>query len=185
MRVFAAIFPPDEVADDLARFVEPVRRGYPELGWTPAPLWHLTLAFFGNITHQDQVLLNDAVAKLVARQRPMRVRVVGGGAFPEPGQAATLWAGVESQDNALHELARELVGSVLHFGWMLDRRSFQAHLTLARARPARDLSSAVAMLSGYRGEPWLVPAVAVVWSRPDDHGEPFYELLGEHPFASG
>ena len=182
MRVFTAIFPPEEAVDHLARRVEPVRRARPELRWMPHPLWHLTLAFFGNITESDSVLLNEAVETFVAERQALRVRLAGAGAFPDPAAGEILWAGVDAPGHALADMSRELIGSVQHFGWILDRRSFRAHVTLARSRPARDLSGAVDQLADYQGQMWTVPSIAVVWSRRGPDGEPLYELSGEHPF---
>jgi 2'-5' RNA ligase len=185
VRVFTAIFPPEDVVDHLAQRVEPVQRAHPELRWTLPPLWHLTLAFFGNITESDSVLLNDAVQTFVAEREALQVRLAGAGAFPEPEAAEILWAGVDAPGHALADMSRELIASVLHFGWLLDRRSFRAHVTLARSRPERDLSAAVEQLADYRGPMWTVPSIAVVWSRRGPDGEPLYELLCEHPFPLG
>ncbi len=185
MRVFTAIFPPDEAVDDLARVVEPVQRSTPELRWTVPALWHLTLAFFGNITQPDSVLLNRAVEGFSEGRSALRVRLAGAGAFPEPAAARTLWAGVDCPDDALGDLSRDLIASVQHFGWMLDRRSFRPHLTLAQTKEPRQLICPVEQLSGYRGPFWSVPSLAVVWSRQSEDGDPYYELLGEHHFAAG
>ena len=185
MRVFTAIFPPEEAVDDLARFVEPVQRAHPDLRWTAPPLWHLTLAYLGNITESDSVLLGQHLTGFVAQRPALRVRLAGAGAFPDPAAAHTLWTGVDGPGTALADLSRELIESVLHFGWILDRRSFQAHVTLARSRADQNLSSAVAQLADYRGPFWNVPSLAVVWSRQSPDGEPYYQLLGEHPFAAG
>jgi len=185
VRVFTAIFPPEGAVDDLARFVEPVQRANPDLRWTAPPLWHLTLAFLGNITESDSVLLNEHLPGFLAQRPPLRVRLAGAGAFPDPAAAHTLWAGMDGPGTALADLSRELIGSVLHFGWILDRRSFQAHVTLARSPSVRDFGRAVAQLSAYRGPFWSVPSLAVVWSRQTPGGEPHYQLLGEHPFPAG
>lgn len=184
MRVFTAIFPPEEAVDGLARRVEPVQRTRPDLHWTVPALWHLTVAFVGNITHADSVLLNRAVAEFVLNRSALRVRIAGAGAFPDPAAAQTLWAGVECTGNALGDMSRELISSMQHFGWILDRRAFQAHVTLARAGRPQDLSGAVEQLSDYLGPFWDVPSLAVVWSRQSEGGEPYYELLGEHPFPA-
>jgi len=182
VRVFTAIFPPEQAVDDLARIVEPVQRANPELRWTPPQLWHLTLAFLGNITEVDSRLLNQHMREFVAQRAALRVRLAGAGAFPEPAAAQTLWVGMDAPGFALADLSRELIGSVLHFGWILDRRSFQPHVTLARSRTEQNVTSAVEELADYRGPYWDVPSIAVVWSRQRPNGEPFYELLGEHPF---
>ena len=185
MRVFTAIFPPDEAVDDLAHLVEPLKHTHPHLRWTVGPLWHLTLAFFGNITQSDSLLLNRAVEEFVQGRSALRVRLAGGGAFPDPASAEVLWAGVDCPGGALGDLSRELIASVHHFGWILDRRAFQPHLTLARTGGPQDVSGPVEQLSGYCGPFWSVPSIAVVWSRQGEDGELLYELLGEHPFPSG
>lgn len=182
--MFAAIFPPEDAVDDLAVLVAPLERTYPDLRWTQPPLWHLTLAFFGNITQADQVHLNRAVGHFVAEREPLRIRLAGAGTFSEPNAAETLLAGVDSPHDALAKLAGDLVSAVQHFGWMLDRRAFRAHVTLARAQPGRDLAPLVHQLADYSGPFWQVPSIAVVWTRNAEDGEPLYELLGEHSFAA-
>jgi len=182
VRVFAAIFPPDQAVVDLARVVEPVRRTEPELRWTAPARWHLTLAHFGNITEDDAARLNATVATLA--QRPaLRVRLAGAGAFPVATSAQILWTGVDCPGEALRGLSSDLLAAVQRFGWTTDRRVFQAHVTLARCRSRTDLRPAVAALSGYRGPAWPVPSIAVVWSRPAAAGEPDYNVLAEHHFC--
>ncbi|QRN80912.1 MAG: RNA 2',3'-cyclic phosphodiesterase, partial [Nocardiopsis sp. BM-2018] len=47
MSLFLALWPSDEARDQLARAVRAARTSAPELRWTPAQEWHLTLAFLG------------------------------------------------------------------------------------------------------------------------------------------
>lgn len=185
MRVFAAVFPPEKAVEDLARMVEPVQRGHLELRWTVPALWHLTLAFFADITRPESELLDRAVGELVRHRSALQVRLADAGAFPAPAAAQTLWAGVDCPDNGLGALSRDLIASVPQLPRTPQRRAFRPHLTLARARRPQDMAAVVEQLSGYRGPSWSALSLAVVWSHRSDDRKPSYDVLGEHPFPTG
>ena len=49
LRAFVALIPPAAVLAELATALRPVQTSHPDLRWTPAGQWHLTLAFLGEI----------------------------------------------------------------------------------------------------------------------------------------
>ena len=49
MRLFVAVVPPDAALAELEDAVAPLREAAPELRWTGAASWHLTLAFLGEV----------------------------------------------------------------------------------------------------------------------------------------
>ena len=54
MRLFAAVLPPEPVLTELGARVDALHRlpGADTLRWTERPGWHLTLAFFGEVTDE-------------------------------------------------------------------------------------------------------------------------------------
>mgnify|MGYP006190164369 CR=1 FL=1 len=89
MSLFSAIFPPDDVVDELHDALLPVRRAHPRLRWQHPARWHVTVRFFGEAEPADQLAGLDRVTAPVLRLR-------GSGTFRQ-----VLWIGV---DGALAEL---------------------------------------------------------------------------------
>ena len=103
----------------------------------PDHQWHLTWAFLGFIPDEQVGELREAVSGCVARLRQdgldATLRVSGVGCFGGP-----VWAGVEFR----HEGARAALDgarkdALSSFGWS-ESRSWKPHLTLGRAKTARD-----------------------------------------------
>jgi len=184
MRVFSALFPPDEVVEDFARVVAPIQRHFPELEWTPPLLWHMTLTYFGNLSMEEADRLDLAMDRFTAQRCPFEVRIDGAGASPTLAEGETLFAKLDAADNALLDLYLGGITAVQGFGWVLDRRRFRPHFPLARCSPAFNLTELVEMISEYQSQAWEVGSVAIVWARPGDDGRPYFELLGEHAFTA-
>jgi 2'-5' RNA ligase len=182
MRVFAGIFPPDEVFAELEAHLDPVLRLRPDLRWIRGPVWHLTLAFFGNVTLDEVSTLNNAVAQVVNDCPAPTLRISGAGTYPESVAVQELFLSVQCPDDDLLGLRRELLSSVRKYGWMVDRRSFRQHIPIARSDPGTDVSGVLQELSDYQGPSWRVPSVAVVWTRQGEDGDTLYDLMGEHFF---
>lgn len=183
MRVFSAIFPPDDIVDDVARAVTPLMDHYPELTWSPPPLWHLTLTYFGNLSLTDSGQLEAVMRTFVSCRRPLTLRLDGAGATPEPSAADELYMQVTSVDNALVKLYLDGVEAVKNRGWILDRRSFRSRMPIARAPASMNMGELVRELGDYQSPTWEADSVAVLWSRPGADGKPYYELLAEHSFG--
>jgi 2'-5' RNA ligase len=91
MRAFVALIPPAAAIAELAEAVAPVREAHPELRWTPAAQWHLTLAFLGEI--DDGVLpeLTERLARAARRNPRVSLAATGGGRFGD----RVLWTRVQ------------------------------------------------------------------------------------------
>jgi 2'-5' RNA ligase len=90
--------------------------------------------------------------------------IAGAGAFPHNWSARVLFAGIRADELAWRRLAAE---------------AQLPHVTLARTRPARDLTGLVESLSTYAGPDWRVEEIALMVShlrRAGDRG-PRYEPL--------
>lgn len=182
MRMFAAVFPPDEVWRGLVDAVQPAIDLRPDIAWSPPQLWHLSLTVFGNVTLQDVAVISQALDDVVANRTAPRVRVSGPGTYPESGAVTELFLGIESPDHKLVELRADVLSAASRSGWRLDRRAFRQHITLARCDPARDVSKVLDLLEGHVHQYWSIPSIALVWSRSADMTVPRYQLLSEHSF---
>ena len=145
--------------------------------------WHLTWAFLGFVPDEEVGELREAVSGCVARLLEdgldATLRATGVGCFGGP-----VWAGIEFR----HEGARAALDgarkdALSSFGWS-ESRAWEPHLTLGRAKTARDsgakfvkrrplkaaLSDWLATQSGLR-EAWVEqPELVLFESKLTPHG---------------
>ncbi len=181
MRLFIAVYPPPTVLDHLAGFVDGL--GFHQAGVraTARPLWHLTLAFLGEVPDAKLPAGRkalDAAVRDVVDLPPPRLRLAGGGRFGR-GRFTVLWVGV---DGDLAPLRRAVTGQLRRAKLPFDAKRFRPHLTLARPGdrlPAEVLAADLARLEGYAGPEWTVEGVALVRSHLGP--KPRYDTLHEVP----
>ncbi|GGR90934.1 RNA 2',3'-cyclic phosphodiesterase [Streptomyces humidus] len=176
MRLFAAVLPPDDIADELAERTAGLRAlpGADALRWTDRSGWHFTLAFYGET---DDGLLPELTARLeraARRGAPFPLALRGGGQF---GHGRTLWAGAAGDVPALRLLADRAEAAGRKAGVeMGEHRRYKAHLTLARSRDAVDVRPYVEALEAFEGRAWTVGELVLVRSDLPRSGAP-----GEQP----
>jgi RNA 2',3'-cyclic 3'-phosphodiesterase len=81
VRAFVALTPPAAVLSELAAAVAPLREACPELRWTPAGQWHLTLAFLGEIDEGVLPELGERLSRTARRHPPTTLVLGGAGRF--------------------------------------------------------------------------------------------------------
>lgn len=188
MRLFAAVVPPAGARGELARALAPVRAlpGAGRLRWADPAGWHVALAFYGEVGEAVVPALRERLARAARRCPPHRLRLAGGGRF---GQRV-LWAGVEGETGTLARLAgaAEAAGRRSGAGGG-ERRGYQPHLTLARARrDGADLAPFATALSGFAGGAWTVAEFRLLHSVPPPADappgtRPRYETVGVWPLT--
>jgi phosphoserine aminotransferase len=177
VRLFVGLAPPAAVLDDLDAACAPFRLARDDLRWTSRELWHVTLAFLGEVSEETVSRLSPRLERAAGRHRVFTLRVAGAGAFPGPGRANVLWSGVSGNRRALAELAMSVSAAGRRAGAIgpdADRR-FTPHLTLARCRAPVDVRAVVASLDRHQGPDWTVEQVYLIRSRLDRL--PRYETL--------
>ncbi|WP_344523303.1 RNA 2',3'-cyclic phosphodiesterase [Streptomyces albiaxialis] len=194
MRLFAAVLPPEPVADELARAAESLRAlpGAGELRWTERAGWHFTLAFYGEVGDEGtREELCERLARAARRASPLTLRLAGGGRFGD----RALWAGLgEGSDREpLKRLAGAAVAAGRRSGLAMEdtHGSFRPHLTLARVRRPEpvDLRPYVEALGPFTGTSWTADRLTLVRSRLPDSGvegeKPRYEALTSWSLGPG
>jgi RNA 2',3'-cyclic 3'-phosphodiesterase len=165
VRLFVAVDPPPVALDDLAAVVDLLAVSAAGARVTARPLWHVTLAFIGEVP-DDQVPAATAALDAAVRDAPgvPLLRIRGGGRFGR-GKMTILWAGVDGELRPLRRaVTRQLKAARLPF----DAKRFHPHLTLARPGerlPPEDLRRDLAVLGGYEGPQWTVEAIRLVRSQ--------------------
>ncbi|MCP2334431.1 RNA 2',3'-cyclic phosphodiesterase [Actinoalloteichus caeruleus] len=178
MRLFTALWPPDDVVRDLAAALRPGEQAVVPAPARPVPEreWHVTLGFHGEVT--DPARLAAGLRAALGGRRAPTVRIAGAGVFP-----GVLWAGVEGAGPEDEAALSALVAAVGES----DPGEYRPHVTLARwpRRATPDLAALTALTS-YAGRWWTPEEVLVV--RSDARERPRYSAyqriaLGPPPGA--
>jgi len=178
MRLFIALQLPQPVKDALAD-AQARLSGHALRPVDPAAM-HLTLQFLGEA---DAALVPPLLAGLAAIPTPpIRLRLDGVGAFPNPRRARVVWAGVAGDTAALADLQRAVLAVSAPLGFSPEERPFRAHLTLARvrqdARPEqlRALGEALLAAPPPPPIPWDAGRPALIHSTLTPRGAVYREL---------
>ncbi|CAN5220520.1 RNA 2',3'-cyclic phosphodiesterase [soil metagenome] len=138
LRLFTAISVPWPVVERL----KTLQTGIPGARWRPEEAFHITLAFYGEVSEAQA---DDLAAELARVRAPgqgglSEIALKGVGAFGDTHRSRTLWAGVEPNE-ALNVLAGRCRTAAERAGVRMEARTYKPHLTLAYldadADPAR------------------------------------------------
>ncbi len=185
--MFVALLPPEEAVAHLDEFLEP-RREAAAFRWAVPEHFHVTLAFLAEVPDRR---LDDLVERLVRaakRRTPFETSIAGGGAFPNPGRARVLWAGLDLDDAGATELDRMATGAraaAARAGIAVDGQRFRPHVTLARLGRPAEASRWVQLLEAYAGPTWPADHLALVASYLGEgpRGRPRYDTIETVPLG--
>lgn len=203
MRLFAAVRPPEHVLAHLDLALRAVQERQPHgpvagVRWAPPENWHLTAAFYGDVSDGMADELADALGVGAAGIPRFELRLRGAGVFAH----RTLWIGVSGEVDGMRAViaaagaAGESVGARPD-----DRVRSRPHLTVGRIGqatggrgwsrrhpvPAASQESAVVhALSLYDGPAWQVDEVVLTRSEPGAGrgGGPLYTPLEHLPLGA-
>lgn len=188
MRMFVALVPPDGAVDDLGEFLEPRREAGPDLRWTAPEQWHVTLAFMAEVAEAHLDDLQERLERAARRRTPFLLALAGGGAFPNPGRAKVLYAGVDAGEHAeeLRRLATGARAAATKAGADAEGGRFHAHVTLARSRRPVEATRWLRVLDAYRGPAWEAAEIALVASHLGEgpRKRPRYETVATFPLGA-
>lgn len=174
MRLFVAIDPPEQVQDHLAEVTAGLAVVRAGARVTARGLWHVTLAFVGEVPDDRLEPAVEALDQAVAGQEPPTLRIAGGGRFGR-GKFTVLWAGIEGD---LRPLRRAVGGQLKRARLPYDAKRFHPHLTVARPGdrvPTEVINGDVTLLRGYAGPEWTVEEIRLMRSHLGP--KPRYETL--------
>ncbi|HLV58836.1 MAG TPA: RNA 2',3'-cyclic phosphodiesterase [Natronosporangium sp.] len=187
MRLFVAVYPTQEALADLAAAVSRLRLGAAaasgvNVRLTARPLWHVTLAFLGEVAEERVSVVGQAVREgvqswVAAGGRPPALRLAGAGRFGRR-RFTVVWVGLRGDVDQLRSLGDAVRAHLRRRRVAYDPKPLRPHLTFARPGdrlPEADLAADLATLSGYEGPGWTVDEVYLVRSHPGPR--PVHERL--------
>ena len=166
----------------LPRYCELRKKDWP-LKWVKPENWHLTLKFLGDTPASGVREIRQSIRNHVAGSPEFEIELGGLGGFPRLSKMRVFWVGVREGREALVRVADSVDKACVAAGYPGDRKKFQAHLTLARARSA---PVAVDVPKDTYSGSWgtqVVGGVCLVQSTLEPGGAK-YEVLEEILFGS-
>jgi 2'-5' RNA ligase len=166
VRLFVAVWPPDEILDRLAGLRRPERAG---VRWTTRDQWHVTVRFLGQVDGAEEVkgalLAAGKLATPTLSIGPVTRRL-------GPYIICLPVTGLDEVSSAVTSLTAP-------FGEPPPDRPFRGHLTLGRGKKG-------ANMGGLGGEPfeasWTADEVTLVASNLHPHGAR-YEVIDQVPLG--
>jgi RNA 2',3'-cyclic 3'-phosphodiesterase len=160
VRLFAALVPPVDVLEELDHVVSSLRRDE-RIRWTPVDMWHITVAFFGEVDplEEQHDMLMEGLAWAVAGPTLEPIRLQNATEF----HGRVLAIEVAGSLEPLRALANRCMDAGRKSGLDLARRRYRPHITVGRSPRPRDLSHLVSALIGLRSPEWT-PSELVLMS---------------------
>jgi 2'-5' RNA ligase len=180
-RLFVAVEVPPEVRAALEAALAPWREALPAARWVPPQHLHVTLRFLGGVRPDLVDGVSAAVGAAARTVAPVVTRLDGLGAFPTPGRARVLWAGLEDGPGRMAGLALA-IDTALAPTFRPEARPFRPHLTVARCDPPARLPPSFAS-TPLEPVAFEVARAVLFESVPTGTGPPRYEVVAAHPLA--
>jgi 2'-5' RNA ligase len=132
VRAFFGLPVPEAQRAAMAAFLSACATAAPQFRWTPAANLHLTIRFIGNV---DRALVEVIADQLAARPLGVIDLELGSlGTFGHGRHVRVIWQGLRAGAEAVTALAVHVDADCAAAALVGEKRPFQPHLTLARAR---------------------------------------------------
>jgi 2'-5' RNA ligase len=151
VRAFFGLPVPEPEREQLGAFIAECSKLAPQFRWTPPSNLHFTVRFIGAA---DSELVEGIAERLEARGlQAFELELGELGTFKRGRLVRVVWIGLRSGIEAARALAAHVEDECVMAGLAAETRPFQAHLTLARARP-RDGAALPALPAVPQPAPW-------------------------------
>ena len=177
LRLFAALPVPGDIIDRL----EPLQTGLDGARWRDREHFHLTLAYFGEVSQPVAEELDQAIGEIAARQLELSIEGVGWFGRREPG---LVYATV-TRTPALEALAARCRKAAAGLGLTPDAKPFRPHITLAYLNNA-SLGDVMAWSERWqvlRAGPWTADRFHLYESIGRDGKKSVYNAVAEYPLG--
>ncbi|MFA5413726.1 MAG: RNA 2',3'-cyclic phosphodiesterase [Patescibacteria group bacterium] len=134
-RAFIAINLPDEIKTKFDLVIEELKKLNPDYGikWIEPENLHLTLHFFGDLTEKQIALVEEGIEEITKNIESFKMATGDFGCFPNEREPRVFFAAAEAT-KILHDLIGKLEVMLENFGYKVDTRPWQGHLTLGRVK---------------------------------------------------
>lgn len=179
IRTFIALELPDQIIRLVAALQTELKGRGLRLRWVRSQNMHLTLKFLGDTPTDHTPAIAAAVQSAAKCAAPLQLTVQGMGVFPGIRRPRVLWTGLGGQVDLLQQLHGGLEEQLEGLGIAREKRSFKAHLTLARIKAPLDtqvLIQAIEGAGGFVSEPFQIREVVLFQSELHTQGARYTAL---------
>ncbi len=131
MRLFVGIPISNEIKEKIYEILEPKKKRFPNLNFSPYENIHITVKFLGEINPQRLSNLEKRVEKAVGNAKSFKASVGGAGLFPDSKNPRVLWVGAKGK--GLIDLARSFRTEFDNIK-KEDYKKIVPHITFARIK---------------------------------------------------
>lgn len=128
---FWAIKIPYEVKVEIDKRLELAKQYFPFQRWVYFEDYHITLAFLGSAKQQQLELCSELIKLAIGHLNSFNLSISTINTFGQTNTPRVFWAGVNYEEK-LMELQGKLHEQCTKAKFILERRKYQPHLTLAR-----------------------------------------------------
>lgn len=184
MRCFLGLSVPQDIRETLAAQCHAWRQAGLEGAWVKPENYHVTVRFLGNVTEEQRTRLDATLEPALAACAPLRLRVAGMGAFPNPRRPRVVWAGLEILEGAFEPVAREVEAGARAMGLPPETKAVTPHITLLRFRRPPDGDVLKRCIDAEMASPGdFIAGGVALWRSKLLPGGAEYQLLREYKFS--
>jgi RNA 2',3'-cyclic 3'-phosphodiesterase len=133
IRSFIAIELPENVKVHLAQLENNLKKDCKyNIKWVNPDNLHLTLKFLGNIETNKVELIVQTIRDTLVGDRPFILNLDNLGVFPDLKNIHVIWIGLGGELDTLKIIQSKIESNLVPLGFIIEKRPFTAHLTLAR-----------------------------------------------------
>lgn len=128
---FLALPVPKEIAMQVRSAVREKNEDLAFKTWVVPDDYHITLHFLGHASQEQLKQVNQGLPDLIKDVKTFELEITRFGTFGEPLSPRILWVGVR-EEPSLYSLQDEIGTICKQAGFVLERRPYRPHITIAR-----------------------------------------------------
>lgn len=135
-RLFTAITPPQDIKENIAKLINPIKRRNHEIGWENPLNTHITLASLGSIPRDLIPKISSALAKTASKFPKIEIGIGGLGYFYNKREDSMVFLDVIDKEKILREVYKDLSHNLLEEDFLIPGR-FIPHIMIGRLKKQR------------------------------------------------
>lgn len=110
---------------------------------------HLTIKFLGDTDENLIDKIGEIISDVIRDMHSFEITLENMGVFPNQKYIKVVWIGVENTE-ILKKIAEKLDSKLSDLGFEKERRSFSAHLTIARIKSPKNKEKLIDLINKYQ-----------------------------------